>query len=290
MSNRPEPESVVVGFAPTYSVELLFEEPPELCATTLLNSIWEHCPDVERPDADEGPLRFFHTGHRVDFPDGAVPVQTFLAPGDGFDPATLAASVKQSWKWRKAKSVAQRCRASVILTDMLASNLDPRLRLGLFQRVLAGVMDTLPCIAMHWIPSQQLVDPAAFQEAMGRGEYSSPLHGALNVRLFQISGYGVAPVPGGTGDSLMDTLGLEAFGIPDLQCHFRGLEHEDVAKVLYGAAYRLFQTGSTLRAGECVLGCPKEAEWLCAFEQALQPPVRAVVDLDPGAPYAAGDR
>lgn len=250
----------------------------------------ERCPDLQRPEPDNGPLRFFHSAHRVGFPEGTVPVQTFIAPGEPVDPAQLAPALKQSWKWRKAREALQRCKASVVITDMLGSNLDPRLRLGLFQRVLDGLLEAAPCLAIHWAPSQQLVDPEPFREAMARGEYSNPLHGACNVRLFQIAGYGDAPIPGGTGDSLMDTIGLGSFGLPDLQCHFRGLEHDEVARVLYGAAYQAFQDGAALQAGDAIAGVAAGSPWLCRRETSLQPPERDVIDLDPGAPYAAGRR
>ena len=289
MSMRPDPFSIPPGSArASYSVELLYEAAPLLHARTLLASIMERCPDVQRPGPDSGPLRFFHTAHRVVFPEGTLPVQTFVAAGQ-LDAAALAPSVKQTWKWRKAREVVQRCKASVVITDMLADKLDPRLRLGLFQRVLDGVLDAAPCVAIHWAPSQQLVDPDVFREAMARGEYTNPLHGALNVRLFQIAGYGAAPVPGGTGDSLMDTMGLSAYGMPDLQCHFHSLEHEEVARVLYNVGYEAFQMGNRLSSGDTVPGIGN-APWRCRLETALQPPEREVMDLDPGAPFAAGNR
>jgi hypothetical protein len=290
MSMRPDPESISPGSARTYAVELLYEQAPRLSATSLLASIGLRCPDVERPGPDDGPLRFFHTNHCVDFPDGSVPVQTFVSLNEGFDPSTLAPSVKQSWKWRKARQVVPLCRASVIVSDMLAFSLPPPQRLNLFQRVLDGVIEAAPCIAIHWVNSQQLIDPAAFREMMARCEYANPLVGAVNVRLFQIAGYGLSPIPGGTGDSLMDTMGLTAFGLLDLQCHFRGLEHDEVAKTLSNTAYHVFQRGTVLESGHTVPGCPGEAKWLCRVEQALQPPDRSVIDLDPGQPYSAGKR
>lgn len=290
MSMRPAPESIAPGSVRTYAVELLYEQAPRLSATSLLASIRLRCPDVERPGPDDGPLRFFHTAHRVDFPDGSVPVQTFISHNEGLDPSALAPSVKQSWKWRKARQIAPLCRASVTVNDMLGSSLAPPQRLDLFQRVLDGVIEAAPCLAIHWIDSQQLTDPAAFRDMMTRCEYANPLVGAINVRLFQIAGYGVSPIAGGTGDSLMDTMGLSSFGLPDLQCHFRGLEHDEVAKTLSNTAYYVFQRGTVLESGHTVPGCPGDAKWLCRVEQSLQPPDRAVIDLDPGTPYCAAKR
>jgi hypothetical protein len=291
MCMSAEPQSVPPGSAQSYAVELLYEEPQQLDASALLAGIWERCPDIERPGQDQGPLRFFHAAHRVPVPGGGtLPVQTFISESSVFDPEALIPATKQTWKWRSAKQVVKRCVASIVVTDMLATNLDPRLRLGLFQRVLDGVLEVMPCTAIHWIPSQQMVDPATFREAMTRGEYSNPLHGAINVRLFQIAGYGPAPVPGGTGDSLMDTMGLSAFGLTDVQCHFRNLEHEEVARLLYGMAYQAFQNPDAPRDDEYAPGIGQNPLWKCSLERALQPPDRDVIDLDPGAPFSAGSR
>jgi len=291
MSMSPAPQSQPPGSSQSYAVELLYESPPELDASALLSGIWDRCADVERPGSDQGPLRFFHAAHRVPVPGGGtLPVQTFISAGEAFDPASLIPAVKQTWKWRDAKQVARRCAASVIVTDMLASHLDPRLRLGLFQRVLDSVLDVMPCTTIHWIPSQQMVDPVAFREAMARGEYSNPLHGAINVRLFQVAGYGKSPIPGGTGDCIMDTIGLTAFGLADVQCHFRGLEHEAVAKLLYGMAYQAFQNPDAPRDDDYAPGIGPNPLWKCTVERALQPPDRDVIDLNPGPPFSAGTR
>ena len=48
--------------------------------------------------------------------------------------------------------------------------------------------------------------------------------GFLNVRVFKV---GDNP-----GEMLMDTLGLAAIGLPDLQCHFRDLDLNEVADLL----------------------------------------------------------
>lgn len=290
MSTNADPHSQPPGSAQSYAVELLYDEPPQMDARGLLLGILDRCPDVERPGTDQGPLRFFHAAHRVPVPGGTLPVQTFIAATNEIDLDALMASARQTWKWRAARQALQQCTAAVVVTDMLASNLDPRLRLGLFQRVLDGVLEVMPCKAIHWAAAQHLVDPVAFREAMARGEFSNPLHGAINVRLFQIAGYGASPVPGGTGDSLMDTMGLSAFGLGDIQCHFRGLDHEDVARVLYGTAYQSFQDARSPGDGDAVPGAGANPLWRCRLERALQAPDRDVVDLDPGAPYAAGAR
>ena len=58
----------------------------------------------------------------------------------------------------------------------------------------------------------------------------------LNVRLFRVEG-------GAQGDMLMDTRGLAALGLPDLQMHFRGLNPGRVAGLLFNYGRYIYENG-----------------------------------------------
>ena len=88
----------------------------------------------------------------------------------------------------------------------------------------------------------------------------------------------------------MDTLGLAALGLPDLQCHFRGLAPEAVAPLLYNTAYYIFEKGDVIDDGHTVEGVTPGERWPCQHEASLVEPRRVVIDLDPGPAHAAGNR
>jgi hypothetical protein len=88
----------------------------------------------------------------------------------------------------------------------------------------------------------------------------------------------------------MDTMGLAPLGLPDLQCHFSGLETTAVGQMLYNTAYYLFEHGDIIQNGHTVAGVPTERRWVCQHETALVVPERTVLDINPGSPYAAGKR
>ena len=88
----------------------------------------------------------------------------------------------------------------------------------------------------------------------------------------------------------MDTLGLAALGLPDLQCHFHGLDCNDVARLLHNLGLYVFENGDIIEDGHTIDGPKPGDKWRCQHEMALVKPERMVLDINPGAPYAAGNR
>jgi hypothetical protein len=89
---------------------------------------------------------------------------------------------------------------------------------------------------------------------------------------------------------LMDTLGLAVLGLPDVQCHFRDLDPHEVAQALYNTALYIHDNGPVMESGHTIAGIQPEDKWPCQFEESLIKPHREVLDLNPGTPYAAGQR
>jgi len=89
---------------------------------------------------------------------------------------------------------------------------------------------------------------------------------------------------------LMDTIGLAALGLPDLQCHFRNLDVQAVAGMLYNTGLYIFENGDVIEDGHTVAGINPNDKWLCQHEDSLLEPERVVLDVNPGYPFAAGNR
>jgi Domain of unknown function (DUF4261) len=260
---------------------------PALPKEALCAAIGRRSPESKPLDGDQraGALAFVHTGHLV---YGGVPAQCLIVAADkparaNGDPKAL----EQSWSWPEAKEVVAGCRASVLVTDLLSSALDHRDRLELFQKVLAAVLEVAPCRAIHWMRTQQYVRSESFVDGTRDG-YRRLLPGAVNVRFYRISGNRDRPGEP-SEDMIMDTLGLAALGLPDLQCHFHRLEARAVAGALYNAACYLFENGPIIESGHTIAGVNSEP-WRCQHEDALVPPKRTVIDVNPGPPFAAGKR
>lgn len=168
----------------------------------------------------------------------------------------------------------------MLLTDMFAIGLDYKIRLSLFTKVLLAVLEVIPCLTIHWQPSQHFVNPDKYRSALLNA--GNVLFGAVNVRLFRVENR----TP---GDIVMDTLGLHAFGLPGLQCHFNGLDEQKVARLLYNTSVYVFEKGDVIADGHTLGFTPKQ-RWVCRHAKSLVEPKRVVIDINPGKPYAAGNR
>jgi hypothetical protein len=272
------------GFAQTYGVELLYDALPKISRTEIARCVKERCPRAELAGDGEKPLLFFHWNHLVKLADANLPAQTVVLPTD--QPFTLTEaqteSLQQSWSFSGVADVVRRCHNTIIVTDLMSSPLEYRERLELFQDVVAGILEALPALAIHWQPTGQFVNPLRFLEAYQKGGSSRFLAGSLNVRFYNITN--------SPGDMLMDTLGLAALGLPDLQCHYRDLLPGKVAAVLANTGYYIYENGDVIEDGHTVEGITPGSKWRCEHEDSMLKPSRVVLDIAPGRPHAAGNR
>ena len=89
---------------------------------------------------------------------------------------------------------------------------------------------------------------------------------------------------------LMDTRGLNEIGLHDLQCHFHSLEPRDVGSLLMNTAFYIYEKGPVIESGNTIAGIDNGSRYVCRFEDALASPERAVLDINPGPSFAAGNR
>jgi hypothetical protein len=184
----------------------------------------------------------------------------------------LADAVGHTRDWPEAGAAVARARAAVRLVDELPSEE----RLGDFVARVAATAAKLPCVALFWVPAERLVEPRALADAARDGD---PLRIALNVRLFHVE-------EGRSDEQVMDTVGLAALELPDVQCHFFALDVAQVAALLEETARYIYAEGDVIGDGDTVPGIDGQP-WACRREVALVDPQRDVVDLTPPAPHAA---
>lgn len=196
-------------------------------------------------------------------------------------------AIGQSWSWEGAESALPHCTGAWLVADRRATRLPVRERLESFQAVLAAVVKVMNPHALHWSPTEQLVDPTGFLHAVEM-EGRQTLFGAINIRLFRIDEYDDG-TPLETPEMIMDTLGLSALGLDDLQVHYRNLHPQDVGHFLYNAAHFIFEKGAVIKGGDTLRGTDGHP-WKCEYENALVEPQRVVIDFNPGEEHAGGGR
>lgn len=195
---------------PSYAVDLLYDELPLFSRDEILAKLRDRCGAASAMDnAKDGGLNFFFPDLRAPFKDSTVPVQIALTVKPGQLPVEEYMPVmKQTWDWAEAKEMVTKHQATVTVSDLLASSLPYKSRLGFFQNVLCGILELMKPLAIRWRPSQKFVSPTTLLAALEPGPKRDMIRGAVNVRRTIVKA---------TGGVVLDTLGLGALGLPDFE-------------------------------------------------------------------------
>jgi hypothetical protein len=254
--------------------ELWYTDPPDLDDPDLVTALRRTWP---RAEVQASSLTVPHDREVLDAAGEveAPPLLSVVVPGSpvGHSGKTLP-DVSQTWDWAEAEQVVAGARHSLLVTEMLAADAPAADRVAALTEVVAELVRATAPLAISWPHSQRVSDPRAF--------VADDLDGVINVRLFAVAG---------EADTLvMDTLGLHVFGLPDLQCHFRGRDPGEIATLLYSTAVYVFDSGDVIYDGNTISGPDGKGRFVCHHEPSLLEPRRVVLDIDLGDPHAAGER
>lgn len=210
----------------------------------------------------------------------SVPLLTAVLPGSELGHNGKARpDAGQTWDWQAAETTLAQCQASVLVTELSLSGtalpeFTPQQRVTAVNSVVHVLIEHTAPAAVHWPSSQRVSDPGAFDP--------QALDGVLNVRLFSVGN--------DDGAMVMDTLGLDLFDLPDLQCHFKDFDAAEVAAMLFSTAVYVFDEGDVIDDGHTISGPRGDEHFECRHELSLLDPKRVVIDVDLGAAFAAGER
>lgn len=244
-----------------YSVELLYERDPEIDAARLLGALRARLGSIERIAGLSDSLAYVAQDVGVDFEDWRTSAQIVVSPPTPYSPGHAASSLEHTWDWPGARAAVAQASRSVIVSDFLARSMSPAARLRLVGEAVRAVVGVAVPLAIDWKPAQKIVDPTS----SGLSAATTP----FNVRYFTFAGE--------TGRALMDTRGLDALGLPDVQCSFTGISPSDIASNLYGIAATLVSDGPI--ADGHVAAAKDGRRWICRVGTASVPPVREVLEL-----------
>lgn len=268
------------------TAELLCAEPVALAKETrdaIVEELRASLGGVTVLRADATTVHLAFEGYPVEYEGGEkVPAQVLLvsAASSEMNPdpekraAALEASLSQTWDWDDAAEAVQNAPHTFLVSDFLASGLESGQRMAVFTAALAAAVRHIPCAAVHFPASQSLVQPEAFLEGALGGEEGYHLLGLVNVRFFTVED---------TEDEIvMDTLGLNVFGLPDAQCHCAGVEPGELAGWLYSLAAYIAGAGRDINDGDTVDGFG-DMTLAMRYDESLVLPRRVVLDLQPVA-------
>ena len=271
-----------------FLIQLLFKEPAAMPGKEQMTAVMKkHIGAAECFCHDEKTAGFAALEHIAQFKDGKVPVQLMVmgcAPfeGEGFDPFLMS----QMWDCREDRErIFRECRYQVVATDMLAAALPALERANLDADFLDALAELYPACEAFYFPNCGklfLAEDVRSHRLEGPDRF---IRFGVNVRFFNIQG---------TGDMLVDTLGMATLFLPDLQYHFHGMDPNWVVGHAYNMASYILEHDNPISSGETVDGVAegrmsRETQWKCQYEDALIQPPRAVLDVNMGE-YASGRR
>lgn len=287
-----EKDSFVSDWHPVYFFMPVFEKPIEMPAleqflAALSQKFGEVEPMAEKAEMPQGAsdlLGFALWDHLAysKKEDASFPSQLVIYGPDQFDQQKWTEEiVAQFWDCQpNREAFAARCKYALMASNMMAAMLPMQEQYQIIADYADLLLELFPdCIGIYWPHSQRLVPREYFLQPHWNSEQLHFLDGGLHVRFFNITN---------TDEMVFDTLGLTAIGLPDLQCHCRDLEPDDVVMFLRNLACYLYQQGDIIEDGNTVEGIDG-GKWFCQREDALIAPLRMVLDICPG-PYAGGGR
>jgi len=183
----------------------------------------------------------------------------------------FSASLIQTWDWPDAEQAISKTKTVIEISDGTPETLARKERLQRFHKAVSSVLEIVQPIAIHWLPSQRIVDPQRYKEDLQLGGilFSS----AVNVRMFKIEQ---------SDERVMDTMGLTALGCLDVQSVFVNLEPSKMGLYLYHLAEYIFERGDVIRDGDTVEGMQPTERWRCQKVPSYVPPTRRVINVIPG--------
>lgn len=281
-NNNGKLEKVADAFAETYSVELCMKEKPVILANKLLENIKKYCGNVKLVSNQDNNISFAFMDHILEFKNASVPVSIVISIIDQKPQREkLKKSLEQSWSFGNKESIEE-CKFTVLVTDIMAIGLEYTKRIEIFQKALYAIVELMPCEGIHFHLTEQVIGREDYLENNPLNDDYDLLFGALNVRLLNIEGK--------ENEYLMDTLGLSALGLCDLQCHFKNLDPNEVSNILYSYGYYIFDNLDAAENMKTIEGINKGDEWTCQHEVSLVEPERVVLDINPGKEFSSENR
>jgi len=271
------------GFADTYSVELYMKEKPIILENKLLENIKKYCGNVKIISDQDTNITVAFMDYILDYKNVSVPVTMMISISDEeTENEKLKKSLEQSWNYDKDKGSIESCKIKVLVTDLMAIGLEYTKRVELFQKALYAIVELIPCEGINFHIAEQVISREDYLKNNPLDDEYDPLFGILNVRLFNIEGQ--------KNEYIMDTLGLSAIGLCDLQCHFKNLDPSEISNILYAYGYYIFDNQDAVDNMTTVEGISKGDKWECRHEVALAGPERVVLDINPGKEFTSENR
>lgn len=261
-------------FAQLYLVKLLFEDVIEERTALLEEKVIECFKDVEPIKKIKGLASFALPEYKVMYgPHQEIPSQLICLPLQSFEQAIITDQIlDESWTCDNPRELLGRCNHMIIVGDMMAADLNRLDRCTLLARYIDILLEVYPeCIALYWENAEKFMPKDEYQETIWEKQEYHFLDGGLNVRFFNVLD---------SEDMVVDTTGLCAIGLSDIQCRFTNLNEDAVMKLVNVVAANLFINGDVFKDGDEIDGIEVNEKWTCQHEISIVEPKRKVLNIN----------
>ena len=281
MTSPNTPDAPAPRMAPDmWSFEALYANAPQLDGETLRAALAQRLGGVDLI-SDGDTILLALRDYTVDYSDKkGVPAEiAILRTDQPFDANAYVDALEQTWNWPGKEAAIAQCRHCVLVSEFMGRGLGTEDRLEILQAVMHVMIENGGVTAISQTNAGCFINPQRYLQ-MHADSYL--YYGVLNVRLFNISN--------DPGAYLMDTLGAAAFGVPDVQCHFKGLAPSQMAQFLFNTGVYLVQNGDVIEDGHTLTSIDGQSQWVCRHEESMIDKERLVLDVNLGPGFAAGQR
>lgn len=276
-----------IDFQNVYMMHLLFEEKPikpnpDVIKSALIRKFGE----VDTVSNNKELTSFAIRKYSAQFKEGSLPPQVVMAEVHEFNQDSIDEfSRSQFWDIYDGNAVLNQCKYELFIFDLMASVMEYKERCELLMDWLEVAVELFPECRAVWVkPAGKLFDADKIREG-GIPRENRFVYYGVNARFFNIEN---------SNDQIVDTLGLYAIGLPDIQYHFHDLDPNHVVNHAYNVASYIYDKNAPIENGETIDGIENgvmdaNIRWNCQYEDSLIQPGRVVLDVCPGE-FASGGR
>ena len=192
----------------------------------------------------------------------------------------------QFWGTKNGSELLDSCKWHILIGDFMSFQHNCFTRAQINSDLLEICLELLPNCKAVWFNSSKNVMTA---DNAKNNPYSGALrifHGAVKERVFFIDK---------TDEVIVDTIGLHAYGVADMQFHFKQLNVSKIVSLALDCAIYQFENNSPIENYHTIEGFDElgnrqaEIHWRCQYEMAILEPERMVLDVNTGK-IAGGER
>ncbi|MCD7840576.1 MAG: DUF4261 domain-containing protein, partial [Erysipelotrichaceae bacterium] len=211
--------------------------------------------------------------HLVTYRSGEqAPFQLMLTDIEPLKPHDIDdAALLQCWNTNNPRQLLNQCHYKITIADFMSARMPRVKRCQILAQYLDIMLHLYPeCIALYFPHAQKFMSVEAYQNSQWDNKSVHFLDGGLNVRLYNIEN---------SQGMVVDTIGMRAIGLPDLQMRFYKLDVDEVVACMYRLASQLFLNGDTFNDGDYIDGRYIYESWQLYHKESLLPPARLVLDI-----------